>query len=97
MKSSTTTTQHRREVIYSGHVQGVGFRYTIQAIAAQFDVIGYVRNLPDGRVELVAEGTKAELDAFLQEIAGKMREHIDTAAQNTLPASGGFDGFQIRV
>ena len=89
--------RQRREVIYSGTVQGVGFRYTTRAIAARFDVTGYVMNLPDGRVQLVAEGTKEELDAFLEEIARKMSQYIDTAAQNTLSASGGFDDFEIRV
>ena len=46
----------RRTSHFSGHVQGVGFRYTVQDLAADFDVRGYVRNLPDGRVELVVEG-----------------------------------------
>ena len=51
-------------IIYSGHVQGVGFRYTTKTVAAGFEVAGTVRNLPDGRVELVAEGAQAELEAF---------------------------------
>lgn len=96
MRDSNTARQ-RREVIYSGRVQGVGFRYTTRAVAARFDVTGYVMNLPDGRVQLVVEGTKAELNAFLEEIARKMREYIDTASQNILQSSGGFDDFQIRV
>ncbi|MCE9556949.1 MAG: acylphosphatase [Planctomycetes bacterium] len=89
--------RQRSEVIYSGRVQGVGFRYTTRAIAARFDVTGYVMNLPDGRVQLVVEGTKAELNAFLEEIARKMSEYIDTTTQNILQSSGGFDDFQIRV
>jgi acylphosphatase len=51
-------------IYYSGHVQGVGFRYTAKTVAAGFEVTGTVRNLPDGRVELIAEGTRAELEAF---------------------------------
>ena len=51
-------------IFYSGHVQGVGFRYTTKTVAAGFEVTGSVRNLPDGRVELIAEGTRAELEAF---------------------------------
>jgi acylphosphatase len=51
-------------IIYSGHVQGVGFRYTTKTVAAGFEVTGTVRNLPDGRVELIAEGARAELEAF---------------------------------
>ena len=51
-------------VFYSGHVQGVGFRYSTRTVATGFEVAGTVRNLMDGRVELVAEGDRAELDAF---------------------------------
>jgi acylphosphatase len=55
----------RVHVWYSGHVQGVGFRYQAKRQAAGFDVAGTVRNLPDGRVELIAEGVRDELEAFL--------------------------------
>ena len=48
--------RERRRVVFSGRVQGVGFRFTCQSLARGFDVAGYVRNLADGRVELVAEG-----------------------------------------
>lgn len=56
-------------VLYTGKVQGVGFRATVRRLACGYDVTGLVRNLPDGRVELVAEGEKPELEAFLQGIA----------------------------
>src|SRR5262245_51276190 len=46
----------RRTVYYTGHVQGVGFRYTARAAAQSCDVVGFVRNLDDGRVQIVAEG-----------------------------------------
>jgi acylphosphatase len=58
----------RIQVFYSGSVQGVGFRYSVRSVATGFEVTGVVRNLPDGRVELVAEGAKAELEAFRQAI-----------------------------
>jgi acylphosphatase len=54
----------RLRVFYSGSVQGVGFRYTTKTVAAGFEVTGTVRNLLDGRVELIAEGARAELEAF---------------------------------
>ena len=54
------------EVYYAGRVQGVGFRYTVRSLAARFDVTGFVRNLPDGRVHLVVEGDAGEIDAFLE-------------------------------
>ena len=59
----------RVTVLYSGRVQGVGFRATIRHLACGYDVTGFVRNLPDGRVELIAEGAKPELKAFLEGIA----------------------------
>jgi acylphosphatase len=54
--------------LYSGRVQGVGFRYTVKSLVSGFEVTGTVRNLDDGRVELIAEGAKEELEAFLQAI-----------------------------
>jgi acylphosphatase len=58
----------RLHVFYSGQVQGVGFRYTVRTVAQGFEVTGLVRNLLDGRVELVAEGAREELEAFRQAI-----------------------------
>ena len=58
----------RMQIFYSGSVQGVGFRYSVRSVATGFEVTGVVKNLPDGRVELVAEGAKAELEAFRQGI-----------------------------
>jgi len=52
------------QIFYSGRVQGVGFRYAVKALVPGFEVTGLIRNLPNGRVELVAEGEKAELEAF---------------------------------
>ena len=60
----------RMSIFYSGSVQGVGFRYTAKAVASGFEVTGTVRNLSDGRVELVAEGVRDELEAFRQAIRG---------------------------
>ncbi len=54
----------RLRIFYSGHVQGVGFRYTAKSVATGFEISGIVRNLSDGRVELTAEGTREELEAF---------------------------------
>jgi acylphosphatase len=67
---TTTANRRRLNIFYSGHVQGVGFRYTVKTVAAGFEVAGVVRNLPDGRVELVAEGTPEELTAFREAIIG---------------------------
>jgi acylphosphatase len=86
----------RREVHYSGHVQGVGFRYTVRHLAGSFHVAGFVRNLPDGRVQLVAEGQRGELTRFLAAIGDEMASYIHDTAIDIRPAAGGFQGFDIR-
>jgi acylphosphatase len=58
----------RMQILYSGRVQGVGFRYTVKSVALGFEVTGTVRNLTDGRVELIAEGRRAELEEFRRAI-----------------------------
>jgi acylphosphatase len=57
-----------RKLFYNGHVQGVGFRYAVKRIASGYEVSGYVKNLPDGRVELLLQGDAAELAAMEEEI-----------------------------
>jgi acylphosphatase len=84
------------QVLYSGRVQGVGFRYAVKATANGFDVTGTVRNLPDGRVELVAEGGKDELNAFRDGIRESGLEHfIKTEDVSWSEASNEFRGFEI--
>jgi acylphosphatase len=65
-----------KRVHYSGDVQGVGFRQTARSQAEGFAVAGYVRNLPDGRVELVAEGETGEVERFLGAIQRRLAEYI---------------------
>jgi len=86
----------QRIVHFSGNVQGVGFRWTARRTAGGFDVTGYVRNLPDGRVQCVAEGEAREIDAFLEELQSRMAGHIRNVTQQKAPASGGFAGFGVR-
>lgn len=83
-------------VWYSGRVQGVGFRFAARQVAMGFEVVGVVRNLTDGRVELIAEGQKVELKAFLAEIrdAG-LRGFIRNEEVSWSEASGEFKGFEI--
>lgn len=84
------------QVLYSGNVQGVGFRYTVKSVATGFEVTGTVRNLADGRVELIAEGAKEELDAFRQAIRDEGLEHfIRDEAVSWLDAKNEFRGFEI--
>ncbi len=86
----------RREVHYAGHVQGVGFRYSVQRLAGGFSVAGYVRNLADGRVQLVAEAAPPELDQFLGAIDQRMAGHIRDKQVDVRPATGEFSGFEVR-
>jgi acylphosphatase len=86
----------RVHIFYSGHVQGVGFRYTVKTVAAGFETTGTVRNLLDGRVELVAEGARAELEAFRQAIRAAGLEHfIRNEDVSWSEATGEFRGFEI--
>ena len=86
------------QVFYEGRVQGVGFRYTARRVASGYDVSGYVRNLPDGRVELVASGEPDEVDDFLaamrdSELAG----HIESESAAEIGADARLRGFEIRA
>lgn len=86
----------RRVVLFEGRVQGVFFRDTTRRLAQPREVTGYVRNLPDGRVELVAEGTAQEVDALLLAIRREYRDNIRGEQTDTRPATGEFSSFEIR-
>ena len=94
--SAPATSRHRLNIFYSGRVQGIGFRYAVKNLAAGFEVTGLVRNLPDGRVELIVEGARDEVEAFRAAIrdeglAGFIRdEQLSWAA-----AQNEFRGFEI--
>lgn len=84
------------QVLYAGNVQGVGFRYTAKTAAAGFELTGTVRNLPDGRVELIAEGVKEELEAFRVAIRDSGLGHfIEKEAVSWGDAQSEFRGFEI--
>ena len=85
------------QVFYEGNVQGVGFRYTVKHIAKGFDITGSVRNLRDGRVELLVTGNVAEVRAFLDAIEqSELRAHIKKHSETALPNAPVFRGFEIR-
>ena len=85
----------RARVHYVGYVQGVGFRYTAVMISRQFAVTGTVVNLPNGQVELVAEGNPPDVDAFLTRMRERMTKHIDTESVAWETATGEFVDFSI--
>jgi acylphosphatase len=95
-RSATVAPQHRRTVYFGGRVQGVGFRYTTRNVALVYDVQGYVRNMPDGRVELVMEGPDSEMDQVVCEIRRRMNGYIRSCESQVTPATGEFEHFSIR-
>ena len=87
----------RVHVFYAGRVQGVGFRVTAEETAHRFGVVGWVKNLRGGRVELVAEAEESTLQQFLDEIqTGAMKNFINQAEVSWSGASDTFDEFEIR-
>jgi len=85
------------QVFYEGNVQGVGFRWAIRQIAKGFDIIGWVRNLPDGRVELQVGGLESEVFAFLDSVMeSELRSHIDHQTRSALVEPVQARGFDIR-
>ncbi len=85
----------RQEVFYAGRVQGVGFRYTVRQVAQGFEVTGQVKNLPDGRVHLIAEGDETELQSFLGEILAQMQHYIKETETRVLDGPAAFRDFHI--
>jgi acylphosphatase len=90
-----TNSPQRRHVLYEGRVQGVGFRWTCQHISKRFSVTGYVKNLPNGSVELVVEGEADEMSRFLGQIAEQMGGNIHFADVREETSTSEFDGFGV--
>ena len=87
----------RRRVFYAGRVQGVGFRFTAQRLAEGFPVSGFVRNSPDGRVELLVEGEPESIDSLLRAIRDEMRDKIrSVSSANESPGDPPYSEFSIR-
>lgn len=86
-----------RQYFFSGSVQGVGFRYETKRLAMGFDVLGWVRNLEDGRVELQVEGEEDEVDEFIQEIHDSgIGHHIHDQEKKMIPLLEDVRGFSIK-
>ena len=87
-----------RQVFYEGRVQGVGFRYTVRNVAKGFEITGWVRNLPDGRVELHACGEPGEVNAFLTAIEeSELNGNIRKVEKHEIPPMTDAKGFEIRL
>ena len=85
----------RKTILYSGRVQGVGFRWSVQRELGGLGLTGYVRNLADGRVEVVLEGPPEATAAGVARIAARMGRHIGDHREEVGPATGEFPDFRI--
>jgi acylphosphatase len=87
---------HHETAYFTGRVQGVGFRYTALQVAREYEVSGFVSNLPDGRVHLEAEGAPAEVDAFIKAVEERMHGHVKKVDRLKASRAAQFSGFTIR-
>lgn len=83
-------------VFFTGHVQGVGFRYSTLEVAKEFEVTGFVRNLADGRVELQIDGAVAEIDQFIEAVQEKLHGYIRKTDRARGRGAPRFTGFTIK-
>ena len=85
-----------KQVLYEGRVQGVGFRFSVKSIITGYDVVGCVKNLIDGRVELEVQGEESEVDEFLEAVLkSHLRRHINRFVVREIPLKNGLKGFEI--
>jgi acylphosphatase len=87
---------HHVTVFFGGRVQGVGFRYQTLRVAQEFDVAGFVANLPDGRVQLEAEGRPGDVRDFISAVEERLAGYIRQAERSDTNRSPQFRGFSIR-
>jgi len=84
-----------KRIIFKGKVQGVGFRYNVRSLAGTFDIAGYVKNLPDGTVELLAQGTEENVAGLVDAVKRRMAGYISDALESPAQDAGRRPGFEI--
>jgi acylphosphatase len=87
---------YHAKFFFSGRVQGVGFRYQTLQVAKEFEISGWVANLPDGRVQLEVEGREQEVRDFASAVQERMEGHIRKVEQTAATRPPQFNGFTIR-
>lgn len=87
---------HYEVIHFSGHVQGVGFRYTALQVATEFEVAGYVQNLADGRVRVEVEGEIREIDGLVATLEDRMHGYIRKVERAGGLRAPQFRGFGVR-
>lgn len=90
------TNQTTELMRYRGRVQGVGFRYTVRRIATNHPITGYVKNLPDGSVELVVQGSPQAINALLADVAQHFHGNITGCERHSVASAETFSTFDIR-
>lgn len=85
----------RLKAIFSGSVHGVGFRYTADRLSRRFEVTGFVKNLPNGKVELVAEGEESILRDYLKSVSDAMQSYIRDTKIEWSEFTGEFASFGV--
>jgi acylphosphatase len=86
----------KRTIRWHGRVQGVGFRATVRTIADELGLAGHVRNLHDGSVEAVVEGSSQEIDGLIDAVGQRMQGNIDRSETTEASATGAFTGFSVQ-
>ncbi len=87
---------HHEVIHFSGHVQGVGFRYTVLQVAKEYDVTGFVQNLTDGRVVLEVEGAVGDVDDLVAAIEDRMAGYVRGVERRAQSRGPQFQGFSIK-
>ncbi len=86
---------HHEIVYFTGHVQGVGFRYSTLQVAKEFEIAGFVRNLPDGRVHLEVEGRPGDVAAFIAAVEERMHGLIRKTERSAQMRPSQLAGFAL--
>ncbi len=84
-----------KHIIFKGRVQGIGFRFTALRVAGRYRLTGYVRNMPDGAVEMLAQGQAADIDDCISDIEESFADYVKETTINDVPADPKYTDFKI--
>ena len=85
----------RNRIVYSGRVQGVGFRWQVRQVSGDFAVTGFVRNLEDGTVELLVEGASSEVSRMVAAVEKKLKDFWNSKVEDERAGDPQFENFSI--
>lgn len=85
----------RANIIFSGTVQGVGFRFTVQRYAVRLGIKGWVKNLPNGSVELLVDGSRQTIDELCRNVEDDFHGYIENKDIKTMLGEERFENFRI--